>query len=122
MSETKHTPAPWTFDDGDDPNLGETQIDIGHQGVPVASVYGSLDFPCGDAEQEAQVMAECRANAYLIAAAPELLAALKAMDDLVEKLWGAVPWGKTFDLPVAELNAAPLQAKRAINAAEGSQP
>ena len=57
-----------------------------------------------------------------IAAAPQLLEACKRMDDLVEKLWAAVDWGKTFNLPAQELNEAPIAAKRAIAAAEGSTP
>lgn len=48
----------------------------------------------------------------------ELLAALKRMDLLVELLWDCVPWGKTWNLPITELNEAPLQAKRAILRAE----
>lgn len=44
----------------------------------------------------------------------ELLAALERMDALVEKLWESVPWEQTSNLPIAELNEAPLQAKRAI--------
>jgi len=46
-----------------------------------------------------------------------MLDALKRMDALVEKLWKCVPWGKTWDLPVQELNEAPMQAKRAIQQA-----
>jgi hypothetical protein len=48
----------------------------------------------------------------------DLLAALKGMVALVEKLWPAVDWGKTFNLPVRELNEAPIAAKRAIANAE----
>jgi hypothetical protein len=44
----------------------------------------------------------------------ELLAALRRMDGLVEKLWKSVPWGQTVNLPVQDLNEAPMQAKRAI--------
>ena len=58
-------------------------------------------------------------NAYLIAAAPRMLRALERMDALVESLWDSVNWRKTFDLNVALLNEAPLDAKRAILEAKG---
>jgi hypothetical protein len=54
------------------------------------------------------------ADAQLIAAAPDLLAALQQMDALVESLWPSIPWGKTFNLNVQALNEAPIAAKRAI--------
>lgn len=58
----------------------------------------------------------------VLAAAPQLLAALERMDALVERLWKSVPWGKTWDLPVKELNEAPIQARIAIARAKGKQP
>lgn len=57
---------------------------------------------------------ECHANARLIAAAPDLFAALQRMDALVESLWKSIPWGETFNLDIAALNEAPLAAKRAL--------
>jgi hypothetical protein len=60
-----------------------------------------------------------REHEALIAAAPELLEALKRMDELVDSLWESVPWGKTFNLNVALLNEAPIEAKKAIAKAEG---
>lgn len=63
---------------------------------------------------------EAEANARLISAAPELLAALKEMADMMEMLWEAVPWGQTFNLDAKLLNEAPLHAKAAIAKAEGA--
>lgn len=57
-----------------------------------------------------RILTSVNAHDQLVAA----LEALEAMDDLVEKLWKAVPWGKTFDVPLQELNEAPPRAKRAI--------
>lgn len=51
---------------------------------------------------------------------PGLLAAAEAMDALMENLWQAVPWGKTFNLDVAALNTAPMRLKRAIAACGGT--
>lgn len=50
----------------------------------------------------------------------ELLAAAEAMDALMENLWQAVDWGKTFDLDVAALSEAPDRLKRAIAACGGT--
>lgn len=54
----------------------------------------------------------------------EALEALAAMDGLMDKLWKAVPWGQTFNLPLRELNEVPMQARRVLNRAkqvEGSK-
>lgn len=101
-TETQPTPGPWT---------NEAGMIVAPDGEVVCQLWSKREEDYENAE----------ANGRLIAAAPDLLEALKAMDDLIEKLWGAVPWGKTFNLPVAELNAAPLQAKRAIAKAEGKK-
>ena len=63
MSETKHTPGPWEVEDND--GYGGTFIYA--TGVTTAEVVGDS--------------AEAIANALLIAAAPELLEALKALAD-----------------------------------------
>lgn len=47
----------------------------------------------------------------------ELVESLGAMDDLMDKLWKAVPWGETFNLPLQELNEVPTRAKRLLNRA-----
>lgn len=80
----------------------DTKMVVDHQGFLIASAT--------NARTARQVVREHNVHA-------ELLAALRRMDGLVEKLWKSVPWGQTWDLPVQELNEAPNQAKRAILAA-----
>ena len=93
----QHTPGPWKVRAGT----------FCEDGVPSYEVVMPGE-PCLNA-----------LDARLIAAAPELLAALIAMDDLVESLWPSVDWGKTFNLDIAALNSAPLKAKAAIAKAKG---
>jgi len=61
MKPTKHTPGPWKVIDGNEVYSGVT---------PIAQSWATVD------EQEA--------NARLIAAAPELLSALKALKEQLE--------------------------------------
>lgn len=112
MSAATFTPGPWTTTQERDDSL-VFQV-RGASGELVASV---AELTSTAPHNEAS---ESEANARLIAAAPELLEALKGMTDLMDKLWKAVPWGQTFNLPVQELNEAPILAKRAIAKAEGS--
>lgn len=44
----------------------------------------------------------------------ELVGALRAMDGLMDNLWQAVPWAKTFNLDAAALNTAPQMAKAVL--------
>jgi len=73
MSEAKHTPGPWTADVG---QFGLTDA---------ASVFvenepdASLIADCTDFDGPRSVE-ECQANALLITAAPEMLAALKIVE------------------------------------------
>ena len=60
----QHTPGPWTVNDGE----------IVGGGFVLGMVYGAISDVGSDHE--------CHANARLIAAAPDLLAALKAMMDV----------------------------------------
>lgn len=68
---TKHTAGPWKVDGGEliaaDPDDGGAWV--------IGQVYGADDYPC----PEADIDEECKANARLIAAAPDLLAALRAL-------------------------------------------
>jgi hypothetical protein len=64
-----HTPGPWTIS-----NLMTGAVD-GPEGWMVASVYGDDRNCTRDARQDA--------NSYLIAAAPDLLEALKACVDVL---------------------------------------
>jgi hypothetical protein len=61
-TQTKHTPGPWML------NLGNL-CEIDTKSHAIAHIYGT-------ASCETHVARECRANARLISAAPELLAAL----------------------------------------------
>ena len=69
--------------------------------------------------------AECKANARLIAAAPELLDALKAMLALFDKnhALSRFDWGESSlrAEDIRELNELPGLAHRAVAKAEGRQ-
>lgn len=78
MSE--HTPGPWTFD-GEEGIVKEGVVTPYHGIVTteqrIAAIYvaNDFDFPSSEAEEDFQE--EAIANARLIAAAPDLLAACK---------------------------------------------
>ncbi len=81
MSETKHTPDPWEVEI-DDNGMEASTIRAG--GAIIASVYGASDFPCLESN-ERQMVAEAQvANAFLIGAAPKMLAALKEVIGVYE--------------------------------------
>ncbi len=65
----KHTPAPWNVD------LDTGEIISGGNGgfAVIGTIYGADNFPCNEKDVEE----ECKANASLIASAPELLEALQ---------------------------------------------
>lgn len=73
MSEAKHTPGPWSVD------LETGQIDAADGQATIGTIYGADDYPCLDDDDEGvqTYHGECRANARLIAAAPDLLVALE---------------------------------------------
>lgn len=58
--------------------------------------------------------------ATLRAQRDDLLTALKQDEQMMEMLWKAVPWGKTFNLNLALLNEAELGRKAAIARAEST--
>ena len=62
MNTTKHTPGPWTYRKDDD------SIIAPHEGLQVCQLNDGTN-------------SQCEANAALIAAAPELLEALKGLAD-----------------------------------------
>lgn len=118
----KHTPGPWEveFDEG---GWGE-----GHT-IRMASAIESphahrthhrIEYEHGLLPGD-KGFEEAQANAHLIAAAPELLDALRGMDELVEALWKSVDWRRSFlsGDDIARLNDAPTMAKRALARAEG---
>ncbi len=74
----KHTPGPWTISKIS-PLTGEQDMSVEFDGCPVCTVRGTNDMSCIDEEDESQIKVECLANARLIAAAPELLAAVKEL-------------------------------------------
>lgn len=61
-----HTVGPWEFSEDD----GAV---IAANGVYVGTVTSFDELPCADVEDEAAIVAECRANGFTIAAAPDLL-------------------------------------------------
>lgn len=93
MTERKHTPGPWAAE----PMTG--------RGAWIKAENGTWTaLSCGDTDLEAE------ANARLIAAAPELLAAVKALEWSGEREWSdgksgpACPWcdaaqGEDLHLP-----------------------
>ena len=74
MDGPKHTPGPWTIEDDS----------IEASGAPICVLYDASDFPCWDGPA-GQLEAECEANARLIAAAPELLAACELAAEVLEQ-------------------------------------
>lgn len=73
---SKHTPGPWEIDE-------DGGIYARSQTIVIGQVYDSSDYPCLDGN-EAEVDAEAADNAKLIAAAPELLAALGEVLPLIK--------------------------------------
>jgi hypothetical protein len=108
MTEAKHTPGPWHSEpDG----MGDITIASSRDPLAIAAVVnGSFMAMGGHAE-------EFEANARLITAAPDMLAALQALAAkfdpaaLVEK-----------DLPHSDLADEMRAAFAAISKASGSQP
>ena len=70
MTKNEHTPGPWKYSDA----YHESQVDIREAGGKRIAV-AVCDFPRTPATMEA--------NAHLIAAAPELLAALEEVVELL---------------------------------------
>lgn len=71
---SNHTPGPWHIERGTSVYV---RADDAHHIGPICSMRSRLDYPGMD-----PIVAEtCDANARLIAAAPELLAALEALVD-----------------------------------------
>jgi len=121
----KHTPAPWTLSGGAN---GEWDIEaVGDQDKSgtgawaIAQTFGSVGHGLGNEESDA--------NALLIAAAPELLDALKALlranDEVQNALCDGpdVPGWDRSALPRAQANvvAAEALAKSVVSKAETSK-
>ena len=104
---TDHTPGPWTVEDN-----FTIMADVG---AHICKVSEPDDFPCLDQDEGTQshVLAECGANARLIAAAPDMLAALKS-------LAAVAVWGPEDD-DREEFDQAMKAAQAAIARAEGRE-
>ncbi len=101
----KHTPGPWEVEIDDDGI--EASTIRAESGDIIASVYGASDFACLESN-ERQMVAEAQvANAFLIGAAPKMLAALKEVIGVYEMQ------GVDDDFRVYEM------VKSAIKKAEG---
>lgn len=87
----KHTPGPWTI--GDENNYG-AEVEIGDNGL-----YCSLTRDSRHSEKYIIERDELLANAHLIAAAPDLLSALKEALPGLKELNGEYQsgWDDTID-------------------------
>lgn len=84
MSDTKHTPGPWRFFDNAGKNMQGYCQPSGVTGT--GENLGQLVCGCfGDVRGGED---QAKANARLIAAAPELLGALKKAERIIQKLAG----------------------------------
>jgi hypothetical protein len=70
------TPGPWEVETD---NLPYGQITISLEGAPIANVLNVEDFPCIEEECVEHQNEESISNAYLMAAAPDLLDACEAV-------------------------------------------
>lgn len=103
---SKHTPGPWTFREHGYPTLYRVHAFVeGSDSAPVCGLW----MPA----EQLTIVEEGRANARLIAAAPELLEALKAVESSVFLL------GLHVDEDGCEGCQLRVRARSAIAKAEG---
>lgn len=76
MNDTKHTPGPWWFAQHDEYG----RYDIGQGDAVIARTCAPADSGPGEAAITDYMHEHQRSNARLIAAAPDLLTALRAID------------------------------------------
>lgn len=107
MSEAKHTPGPWALDHGDD-------VERGHVGISSKShsLLAQVVWKFEDDDRSPR----CEANAHLIAAAPDLLAALK---NLLARFESEIQSEYSGTSQLAERLAEADPARAAIAKAEG---
>ena len=103
---SQHTPGPWKVVDGHYPCF----IEIEGASFRPAIVTHATDLTLEDTRRR-------RADAQLMAAAPELLAALKALVPFMEMAFAAE--GDTFGVRHNDANDALFAAESAIADAEG---
>jgi hypothetical protein len=97
MSETKHTPGPWTCEVSEESPNG---LVLGRAGEDVVA----------EIQSNGQTATEVMANARLIAAAPELLGALEHMVAVAN--WSTtIQSEEQFDAMIADAEAAIRKAK-----------
>ncbi len=77
----KHTPGPWVFDGSGIHKEAVTMVEFGLEihVQRIAAIYVADDFEFTSSEAEERFQAEAEANAHLIAAAPDLLAACESV-------------------------------------------
>ncbi len=75
---TKHTPAPWSVDTNTN-DLREAETIRGGDGVRIAATYKIHEHR----DDKTKAYYEARANSRLIAAAPELLEALREIHNAI---------------------------------------
>lgn len=115
--DTKYTPGPWADWGDDEIGLGipVTEIGSGELGTPdckqIAYVHPTLD------DEDFVLTEEDRANARLIKAAPDLLAALEAAYHLMAKVEASAVCATLYDGRPVELWCK--QAHAAIAKAKG---
>lgn len=73
---TKHTPGPWHYEHRQGPGYEQLDVVTVTTNIPVAETFVNGHGP----------FEECEANARLIAAAPDLLAALRVIKAAYSKL------------------------------------
>lgn len=116
MSAKKHTPGPWTFlEDGDAEALHNCRpLTICSPGKDdLAEVFSDEDSTVAIPREQAI------ANARLIAASPDLLAALQ---EAVIAMSAATEHLPVNELPRIACNTAIANARAALSRATGSQP
>ena len=99
---TTHTPGPWKILGQNDP-------------TQVRSVEGKFIADCGFGPAASPRMSEAKANARLVAAAPELLGALHVsltiLGNLIEQVRGTVPIDQATEAVIAKAKATLAKAK-----------
>ncbi len=102
----KHTPAPWKFGQTLNQGLAVWHSKIGEPDYIIAMHHGSGD--------------KAYADVKLICAAPDMLNALKLIQQLMSNLMakGNINWGQTFGIDFGLMNEALIAMDRAVADAE----
>jgi hypothetical protein len=110
-----HTPGNWFVDRADDDYTVSSE-----HGQVICRALMADDFPCLDEGAEAHMNDEARANARLIAAAPQMLAELRAARKVIAAL-GADLASAAPDAINADVAADIRRIDAAIAAATGGE-